>query len=140
MLTVGNRAIPICEACTKLGRECVYPSQAGKPGPKPGWRKRKTSPQLPSPVLDPVEWTEPFATSPTHSNRTHRNDGNNLPRWAWIFHPEHDTLLVENSSTSPEMNAASHEQILGLDSATIRHLYPLSFRTNNVESRCTLRI
>jgi hypothetical protein len=47
-------------------------------------------------------------------------------RGAWLFHPDHDTLLVENPCNSPEMtHATSHEEILGLDATTIRYLYSL---------------
>jgi hypothetical protein len=48
--------------------------------------------------------------------------GNNLPRWAWIFHPDHDTLKAKGRQTMEGTNAASHEEILGLDSATIQNL------------------
>jgi hypothetical protein len=176
----GNRVVPVCEACAKLGRQCIYPAQAGKPGPKPGWRKGKNVsppvnnvnrvntngassnidvsmtmlpaplPYLPVPTTSPVtdpsvrsngtrttsEWRSTSDGIPAPAESSASVDGSprqsssviqekTLPRrGAWLFHPDHDTLLVENPCNSPEMtHATSHEEILGLDSATIRYLY-----------------
>src|SRR5579871_1558665 len=95
---VGNRAHPICELCSKLNRHCVYPTQAGKPGPKPGWRRKPsvTNNQLPealhelnSQVADIsrysstthlIESSTTFVTSPTagHSPNVLMSDDNHI--------------------------------------------------------------
>jgi septal ring-binding cell division protein DamX len=157
--------LPVCEACTKAEMDCRYPSQAGKPGPKPVFAKRKNARALGITTADftnqpvpfpPVSTTSSTITnssapsSPIHSTGIglewastsdtpmneaiepltpatgepqHPTSERNLPHWPWIFHPDPDTILVENPENPREIkNRAGHEELLGLDSATVHHL------------------
>jgi hypothetical protein len=166
---IGDRVQPVCNRCSKIGRGCVYPTEAGKPGPKPGWRRKslrndtraglhdqsdrpsgsaaststidfvspRTSTHSPSVVApDDICLDSASQMWPSHRIYIPAGDENedpspnaiseiSLPRWAWMYHPQHDTLLknAESKSTADSNQAQTHEGIIGLDEATIDQLY-----------------